>query len=576
MKIDVAPHTGFCMGVRKAVLRIVEEINTNDEEIYVYGPLIHNPQTIRILDKRGVKTIHSLDQIDNKTVAIRTHGIPVNSLRKIKQESGRYINLTCPRVARVQGIVKKYSSEGYYTIIIGDPDHAEVKSIKSYAASGVSVVSSRDDITNISNAEKYIVVAQTTLNKHLYSELTSSIDEKIKNVIFCNTICDSTHNRQDDVTRAIEKGIDALVVVGGKNSANTNRLASIGRDNGISTFHVETEEELDHGDFRNVSHVLVTAGASTPGWIINNVLEKLFYINYQNKNRIYNYVKSFFEFTIRTNIISAIASAFMASFFEWTLGIWSGFKLPAVSGMYVFSMYSVNNYFAKNSLKESNPFKYKLHKNNSFLIILLTVISLVVSQYFILSFDSRIIITFYVLLVTGILYTTPAVQQIIKLFPKRVQVLYKSKSMIATLGWILICALPVLSLPTSEIIGKIHFIIPVLAFATYLIISRNLLHDIIGYHGDLIIGSTTLPITIGINRTIILHRVTALVTAILLVALAYIRSNPYIILFFVNIIYYLVIFNKVSRLKYFVTLEYEVMVDINFILFVLIGLILFL
>lgn len=571
MKIDVAPHTGFCMGVRKAVLRIVEEINTSEEEIYVYGPLIHNPQTIRILDKRGVKTIHSLDAIKNKTIAIRTHGIPVNSLRKIKEESGRYINLTCPRVARVQGIVKKYSSDGFYTIIIGDPDHAEVKSIKSYAASGVAIVSSISDIDNIENSDKYIVVAQTTLNKHLYSEITSLIQDKLQNVIFCNTICDSTHNRQDDVIHAIEKGIDALVVVGGKNSANTNRLASIGRSNGISTFHIETEEELNFEDFSNISHVLVTAGASTPGWIINNVLEKLFYINYHNKNIIYNLLKSFFEFVIRTNIISAIASAFMTLFFEWALGIWSGFKLPAVSAMYVFSMYSVNNYFAKNSLKESNPFKYKLHINNSFLIILLTIISLIVSQYFILSFDSKIVVLFYILLVTGILYTTPVVQKIIKLFSPRVQILYKSKSMIATLGWILICSLPVLLIHYSEIIDKMIFIIPVLLFATYLIVSRNLLHDIIGYHGDLIIGSTTLPITIGINRTMVFHLVFALLTAFSMLTYAIIINNMYIALFLFNIIYYLIIFNKISKLKYFVTLEYEVMVDINFILFILLG-----
>ncbi len=570
MKIDIAPHTGFCMGVRKAVLRIVDEINSSEDEILVYGPLIHNPQTIRILDKRGVKTIYDLDNINNKTVAIRTHGIPIESLRKIKKQAGRYINLTCPRVARVQGIVKKYSDDGYYTIIIGDPDHAEVESIKSYASSGVTVVPSPKYIDYIQKADKYIVVAQTTLNKAVYSEITTLIDKYHSNVIFCNTICDSTHSRQDDVTTAIDNGIDALVVVGGKNSANTNRLASIGRDNNIKTFHVETEEELVEDDFRDVTHVLVTAGASTPGWVINNVLEKLFDINYKNKRKIINIIKSFFEFTIRTNIISSVASAFMTMYFEWALGVWSGLKLPAISAMYVFSMYSVNNYFAKSSLKESNPFKYKLHKKNSVLIIIITLFFLLLSQYLIFNFSIKLVIVYNILLITGILYTTPIVQKFVQHLPRNVQIIYKMKSMIATSGWILICSLPVLMIPMNIVSSNLIIILPVFTFAAYMIIARNLLHDIIGYHGDLIIGSNTLPISIGINGSRTFHVILSTGSALAIILYSIIASEKIILLFMINILYNNLIFNKISRLKYFVTLEYEILVDMNFLLFIII------
>jgi len=564
------------MGVRKAVLRIVDEINSSEDEILVYGPLIHNPQTIRILDKRGVKTIYNLDTIKNKTVAIRTHGIPLESLRKIKKQAGRYINLTCPRVARVQGIVKKYSDNGYYTIIIGDPDHAEVESIKSYASSGVTVIPSPDNIDFIQKADKYIVVAQTTLNKAVYSEITALIDKSYNNVIFCNTICDSTHSRQDDVTSAINNGIDALVVVGGKNSANTNRLASIGRDNNIKTFHVETEEELVEDDFRDVAHVLVTAGASTPGWVINNVLEKLFDINYKNKRMIINIAKSFFEFTIRTNIISSIASAFMTMLFEWALGVWSGFKLPAISAMYVFSMYSVNNYFAKSSLKESNPFKYKLHKKNSVLIIIITLLFLLISQYLIFTFSLKLIVVYYILLVTGILYTTPMVRKFVQNLPRNVQIIYKMKSMIATSGWILICSLPIWMIPVDIFTSKIIIILTVFTFAAYMIITRNLLHDIIGYHGDLIIGSNTLPLSIGMNGSRAFHVIISITSALLTILYSIISHEMLILLFLVNILYYNLIFNKVSRLKYFVTLEYEILVDANFLLFIIItGILMF-
>ena len=154
MKIEMAANSGFCMGVRNAILKIVDELNSSDEEIYVYGPLIHNPQTVEVLKNRGLITVNSLDKIKNKQIAIRTHGIPVNENRVIRNEASRTINLTCSRVARVQSYIKKYSSNGYFTIIIGDRDHAEVIGLKSYATAGVHIVSDPEEIKTIPDAEK--------------------------------------------------------------------------------------------------------------------------------------------------------------------------------------------------------------------------------------------------------------------------------------------------------------------------------------------------------------------------------------------------------------------------------------
>ncbi|RPI89189.1 MAG: hypothetical protein EHM32_12965 [Spirochaetales bacterium] len=178
MKIELARHSGFCMGVRDAILTIVEELNTAGEEILVYGPLIHNPQTVAILARRGLKTIHNLDDIDGKTIAVRTHGIPIENLRDIKARSRRYLNLTCPRVSRVQGLIKNYSGKGYYTIIIGDRDHAEVLGLKSYAAGGVTVVSDIADIHTVPEADKYIVVSQTTQDSDQFSAIVSELEKR--------------------------------------------------------------------------------------------------------------------------------------------------------------------------------------------------------------------------------------------------------------------------------------------------------------------------------------------------------------------------------------------------------------
>ena len=171
MKIVLADHSGFCMGVRNAILKIVHEIDLSKEEIYVYGPLIHNPQTIKVLNDRGLKTIDSLDNISGKQITIRTHGIPIDQYKKIKSESSRVINLTCPKVGKVQSIIKKYSQKGYYTIILGDKDHAEVMSLESYAASGVFIISKISDIENLPDKKKYILISQTTLDRNFFDEI---------------------------------------------------------------------------------------------------------------------------------------------------------------------------------------------------------------------------------------------------------------------------------------------------------------------------------------------------------------------------------------------------------------------
>lgn len=310
MKIEMAKNSGFCMGVRKALLRIVDELNTSEERIYMYGPLIHNPQTIEVLKNRGLITVDSLDKLENRQIAIRTHGIPVDENKKIRNSALRTINLTCSRVARVQSIIKKYSADGYFTIIIGDKDHAEVTGLKSYAKSGVHIVSDAADIDGIPSASKYIIVSQTTHEREQFDQLVAEISNKTDNVYVIDTICDSTRLRQDDVKNAIKKGIDTLVVVGGKNSANTSRLVKIGVDNGVKTFHIETDAELNKEDFRESKYVLVTAGASTPGWIINNVLEKLYIIKNESSNFIVKSFKHIVEILIRSNIVSSIASLF--------------------------------------------------------------------------------------------------------------------------------------------------------------------------------------------------------------------------------------------------------------------------
>lgn len=572
MKIKIAENTGFCMGVRKAVLDIVNVINKSSETIYVLGPLIHNPQTVSILQSRGIITINSINDIENKIIAIRTHGIPKESLRILKQNASKIINLTCPRVARVQGIVKKYSKAGYFTIIIGDDHHAEVESVKSYADDGVNVISSVEDIKKIPDGLKYIVVAQTTFDECLFEEITGILKRKYHNLLVFNTICDSTHKRQSDVISAIKDGIDTLVVVGGKNSANTQRLAQIGKNSNIKTFHIESEEELYDEDFKNSSYVLVTAGASTPGWIINNVLEKLYSISNKHENPVLYFIMRFFEIAIRLNLISSLASFFMSLLIENIAGMWSSYKLPFLSSFFIFIMYAINNYFLKDTLKISNPFKFKLHKNNHLIILTSTIAAILISIIITFTIQNNFyLFVYYVILFTGMIYSSSYFKFLInKYSPSFIKTIYSIKSIPANIGWIIITLfLPAVYAFQFNNSNKIHIdiIFSSIVFLSYMIISRNLLLDFIGFNGDLIIGNITLPIIVGLNTAKYLFYSLSFIAMVSLLYLS-IFHNMMFIVFTVNILFNYLLVLKIINLKYFILLKYEMLTDLNFIIFI--------
>ncbi|MCX8122961.1 MAG: 4-hydroxy-3-methylbut-2-enyl diphosphate reductase [Spirochaetes bacterium] len=579
MKIKVAENTGFCMGVRKAVLDIVNEINHSEESIYILGPLIHNPQTVSILQSRGLITIDSFGNINNKIVAIRTHGMPKESLRILKEKASRIINLTCPRVARVQGIVKKYSKEGYFAIIIGDDHHAEVESVKSYTDAGVVVISSTDDIDKIPKAIKYIVVAQTTFDENLFEKITQILKSKYDNLLIFNTICDSTHNRQSDVINAIKEGIDTLVVVGGKNSANTQRLAKIGKNSNIKTFHIETEDDLHDEDFMNSKYVLVTAGASTPGWIINNVLEKLYSISNKYESPIKHVLMRFLEIATRLNLLSSIASFFMSLLLEEILGIWSSYKFPLLSASFIFLMYAINNYFLKDTLKITNPFKYKLHKNNHFVILTATVALILFSMIITFLINDYVsIILYYIILFTGMVYSTSYMQFFIKKYlPSFIQTIYSIKSIPANIGWITITLIiPLLNAyQNNKDQLNTYFIISLILFLSFLIISRNLLLDFIGFSGDLIIGNITIPIILGLKKAKFIFYILSIISMVSIFYLALLYNIMYIV-FIINIVFYNFLFYKIINLKYFISLKYEILTDCNFLLFIILCLIILL
>ncbi len=563
MKIKLAKRSGFCMGVRNAVLKIVDEINRADGEILVYGSLIHNPQTIAALEKRGLKTIKSLDNIKDQQVVIRTHGIPKEEYDLIRQKALRAINLTCPRVARVQGLIKKYSRKGYFTLIIGDRDHAEVIGLQSYAESGYHVVQEEEDINDIPVSNQYLVISQTTIERDFFNRMVDIIGTRFPKVEVIDTICDSTRNRQDDVLCGIKENITKLIVVGGLNSANTNRLAKIGRDHGIPTFHVETDEDLSPDDFNDTDTVLVTAGASTPGWIINNVLERMFTIKFKKSNIIINTVKQVLEFIVRTNIFAAAASFFMTHMAQHYAGFNPELPLSAIAFLYIFSMISVNNYLDREFLKASHSYKFAIYERYGVFLFFLSIVSMIISLVIALQYGFLPLVILLVSYSIGLIYSTSLLRILLKrLNLPALRNVYYSK--IATdLGWLVaIVLLPILHFMDNTLLFT------AIAFYFFIIIVlRHILLDMIALQGDLILGRVTLPIWFGIKQTgwaATLFAGSILVFYMLVTA----YSNPAYLLLSVNILYYIFLIMYTMRKKYLISLKYELLVDFNYVIMI--------
>lgn len=554
------------MGVRSAVLRIVNEINTSGEEIYVHGPIIHNPQTISILEKRGLVTVPEDRPVHGKTVAVRTHGIPRERLREIQGTAARTINLTCPRVANVQAIIRKHSRQGYFTIITGDNDHAEVEGLKSYASSGVIVISDPADAEKLPEAGKYIAVSQTTFDRTLFERIMGVLKARLGDrIISFNTICDSTHNRQEDVAAALGRGIDALVVVGGRNSANTRRLAELGRERGARTYHVETAEELEPEDFGRNDRVFVTAGASTPGWIINNVLEKLYYIQYRHSNALVNFLKKVLEFAVRTNILSAFASFFITGLSAAYAGAVPDYRLAAAASLYIFSMYTFNNFFTIPFLRESNPYKFNLYHRHRYALFSVAVALTALSAALMTGYPFPVMAVYFVSVFLGVVYSTPLFKKLVRgINIAALTKVYNSKTVATSFGWVIITT--VLPLLNAGARPEAMAAMALLVFG--FIFMRNILLDLIALQGDLILGRETLPILAGIDKTKWLAAGISLASLAAFIPITLCCHDPAYLPVAASHLYYLFLLFLIVKLDYLAALKYEFLVDLNLAVFV--------
>jgi 4-hydroxy-3-methylbut-2-enyl diphosphate reductase len=274
MKIILAASAGFCFGVKRAT-NLAFEAADEYPHICSLGPIIHSPQVVKKLEEKGVKVIGKVEDIDHGAVIIRSHGITAEELDMIHQRDLRIVDATCPFVKKTQDYATMLCNEGYSVVLVGEKDHPEVQGIISYTRGGeVFVVADCKEAERVPNRPKLGLVAQTTQSFKNLQQVAETCLEKSKEVRIFNTICDATSVRQNEA-RKIAREADLMLVVGGFNSANTTRLAQICQDIQPRTFHVETAEKIQDSWFDGVECVGITAGASTPRWIIDQVVERV-------------------------------------------------------------------------------------------------------------------------------------------------------------------------------------------------------------------------------------------------------------------------------------------------------------
>lgn len=274
MDVKIARTAGFCWGVRRTVDKVMEVADQRRGQVVTLGPIIHNPQAVARFREKGVGTVNATGEAaDGTTIVVRTHGAVRHELEMAEQRGLQVVDGTCPYVKYPQTMAQRLSREGYHVVIVGDANHAEIKGVVSYAEGPCTVVKPGGPIPEL-QAKKVAVIAQTTCIGADFERVVGALALRHKEVRAVNTICNDTEERQADA-RALAREVDAVVVVGGKNSANTRHLAEICRAIQPRTWHVETEAELAPEWFEGCRTVGLSAGASTPDWVVEGVAEWL-------------------------------------------------------------------------------------------------------------------------------------------------------------------------------------------------------------------------------------------------------------------------------------------------------------
>lgn len=527
MKITIAKTAGFCMGVRRAVEMALDAANKQKQLVYTYGPLIHNPQVLSILEEKGITILENIPEKGVGTVLIRAHGVPPSAEKSLVQAGYKVVNATCPRVIKVQTIIARHAKLGYASIIIGDEDHPEVTGLLGYAGDNGYVADSLEKLEALQPFEKAIIVAQTTQNIRFYKVVKQWAAQKYPHYKVFETICDSTEKRQSEAHQ-IAESVDAVVVVGGYNSGNTKRLAEIVRDSGKPSFHIEDDAGLDNRALESVRNIGITAGASTPNWIIKKVYRRIEILPHKNRHIWLRIFFSLQRILITTNFYVAIGAACLSYASVRLLELEYHVSYTLIAFFYILSMHTFNNLTEVNSARYNEPDRASFYHRFRIPMIIMAVISSFGGIGTALNLGVMPFLVLLAMSILGFLYSYRLVPS--SYLGSRLKIIRNipgSKTVLIALAWGIVMS----AAPAVTAHGKVNLnTILVSLWISGMVFVRTALFDILDIQGDRIVGKETIPIYIGEQKTRLLLE--------------------YILLFLFIVLFPATVFNIISPLGY--------------------------
>jgi len=553
-KIIIAKNAGFCPGVKSAIDLVIELSKKNQKKIYTLGPLIHNKDVIKSLEEKNIFAIENLDEIkeENAILVIRAHGITPELEKYIRNKKLQIIDGTCPLVKNVHRLIEKYSSQGYWTVILGDKDHAEVIGLKGYAGEKSFIINSIEEAQKLPEMDNIHLVSQTTQEEELFYKVANLMKNKTKNLIISNTICNPTKLRQRE-TYEFSKNADLVIVVGGKHSANTQRLFKICSKLAKSAILIERPEELNEKIISGKENIFITAGASTPNWLIESVFEKTQKLLKSEKEKFTEFLNILWKTFINSGIYTGISAAFLTLISSQILG--SNIipkKILLTSTLFVLSLHVLNRAAEKNEV-EADEIKKIIFIKFANTIKTIAYISGIFSLLISATINQKIFISISFIWLIGIIYP----YTISKHFHK----INGSKDIILSLGWTFACSI----LPIFWLKEKLtEEILLIIIFIFILVFIRSILLSISQAHNDMIVGKENIYKVLGSKKTEFLLYFLSLFTIIIFFYISHLNKNHFTT--FISLFYYPLIIYIFNKNKIPDKTNSEALIDFQFIL----------
>lgn len=501
MKLILAKSAGFCSGVRRAVELTLHASAAKEGHISTYGPLVHNPQVIELLSLREVECIENIDDLKKGLAVIRSHGIPLAEKEEILEKGLRILDATCPKVSRVQKLVQKHVEDGCHVIIVGEADHAEVKGLLGYGQGHCTVISSVEEVESLPRFDKVCLLAQTTQNIETFKNIQNRLTKIYPEIVVKNTICAATAKRQNEI-REIAPNVDAMIVIGGKSSGNTKRLVKISKEEcGLPTFWIETDEDLSAHDLEPFERIGVTAGASTPSWIIDRVMSQLRHLSEKRERPVLASLRRLIQLLVITNLYTSFAAGCLCYLGSVFLNIDFTSRFFYLVFCYVLAMHVLNRFTETGVEKfRDDPMRQQFYKRYQKWLLLMGIGAMIVAISLTIQMG---VITFIMVLVAsivGVLYSVKVVPKgLLNLIGfRRLKDIAASKNFFVASAWAVVSIFPLFFIEEQH-----NYLRTISAFLFLFLITgiRSVYMDLSDIGSDRLVGRDSVPIVLGEKRT---------------------------------------------------------------------------